>query len=143
MKYTCEIDIDKPIERVIELFDDPENMKEWQPGLVSYEFISGEPGQPGSKMKLKYKMGKREVEMVETLISRHHTSFSGTYEAKGVWNRIDAEFEKINEDQTRYITRQEFQLKGIMKLYGWLMPGAFKKQTMVYMRSFKDFAERS
>ena len=143
MKYTCEINIDQPIDRVLELFDNPDNMKEWQPGLVSYEHISGTPGQPGAQMKLNYKMGKREVEMVETLISREDYKFSGTYEAKGVWNRIDAEFEKIDDNQTRYLTHQEFQLKGIMKLYGWLLPGAFKKQTMVYMKHFKDFAERS
>jgi hypothetical protein len=28
-----------------------------------------------------------------------------------------------------------------MKLIGWLMPGAFKKQSQKYLNDFKDFAE--
>jgi|GEM_PF-4656558 len=32
MEYTCDIKIHKPIDEVISLFDNPENMKEWQPG---------------------------------------------------------------------------------------------------------------
>jgi uncharacterized protein YndB with AHSA1/START domain len=40
MKYTCEITIDRPRARVIELFDNPENLKQWQPELVSFEHVS-------------------------------------------------------------------------------------------------------
>lgn len=39
MKYTNEIQIDVPRDRMIELLDDAENMKHWQKGLVNYEFI--------------------------------------------------------------------------------------------------------
>ena len=30
MRYTSEVFIDLPINRVLELFDNPENMKKWQ-----------------------------------------------------------------------------------------------------------------
>ena len=80
MKYTVETEINLPIARVVELFDDPENLKHWQPGLLSFEPISGTPGQPGAKSKLKYKMGKRDIEMVETISVRNFPDeFSGTY----------------------------------------------------------------
>ena len=59
--------INLPREKVIELFDNPDNMKHWQLGLVSFENISGTPGEVGTKSRLKYKMGKRDVEMVETI----------------------------------------------------------------------------
>jgi len=52
VKYTCDITINQPIDVVIALFDDPDNMKEWQPGLISFEPFSGEPGQPGAKSRL-------------------------------------------------------------------------------------------
>ena len=142
MRYTVEIEINLPLERVIELFDDPDNLKHWQPGLVSFEPISGEPGQPGAKSKLIYKMGKREVEMVETITVRNlPDEFSGTYEAKGVFNVVKNFFSPIDSGKTRYVSQQEFQFKGFMKLFAWLMPGAFKKESRKHLVLFKEFAE--
>lgn len=142
MKYTCSIDIAKPLGEVITLFDNPDNMKHWQPGLLSFEHLSGEPGTPGAKSRLFYKMGKREIEMIETIITRNlPDEFSGTYEANGVKNIVMNRFVPIDESNTRYVSDQEFQLSGFMKLMGWLMPGSFKKQTLKYMEQFRDFAE--
>jgi carbon monoxide dehydrogenase subunit G len=127
MKYTCSVDIARPIDTVINLFDNPDNLKHWQPGLLSFEHLSGDPGTPGATSKLHYKMGKREIEMIETVIARDLPSnFSGTYEANGVKNIVRNEFIPIDENNTRYITHQEFQFSGFMKLMGWFMPGAFK-----------------
>jgi hypothetical protein len=44
-EYTVEIEIALPRHRVIELFDNPNNLVRWQTGLQSVEHISGEPGQ--------------------------------------------------------------------------------------------------
>lgn len=44
MKYTVEIEIDRPIDEVVALFDDPENLKHWQPGFVSMKPLAGTPG---------------------------------------------------------------------------------------------------
>ncbi len=142
MKYRCEIDINLPIEKVVELFDNPANMKKWMEGLEQVEHISGTPGMPGAKTKLFFNMGKRKVEMIETIKVRNlPEEFSGTYEANGVLNIASNRFESIGNNKTKYITDQEFQFKGMMKLMGLLMPGAFKKQTQKYLESFKMFAE--
>ena len=66
MKYSNEIVIDLPREKVIELFDNVENLEKWQPGFLGFEHISGESGKEGSKSKMMYQMGKRKVEMIET-----------------------------------------------------------------------------
>ena len=71
MKYTSEIEINSPIDKVIELFDNPDNMDKWMKGLQSFEPISGKPGQVGAKSRLKFKMGKREIEMIETITVRN------------------------------------------------------------------------
>lgn len=142
MKYTCEILIDLPREKVIELFDNPDNLGKWQPELQSFEHISGEPGEVGAKSRLLYKMGKRNVEMIETIHVRDlPDQFDGSYEANGVYNIVKNRFEVVDENTTRWITEQEFQFRGMMKLMAWLMPGAFKKQSMLYLRRFKEFAE--
>lgn len=144
MKYTVEVEIDLPVGRVVELFDDPDNMKHWMEGLQSFETIEGEPGQPGAKSRLKFKTGKRELEMIETILVRDLPGeFTGTYEAKGVYNLATNRFISVSDEKTKYIAEQEFRFKGFMKLIGFLMPGAFKKQTKKYMIDFKNFAEKA
>lgn len=144
MKYTSEIEINQPVEKVIELFDNPSNLPKWMKGLQSFEPISGTPGQAGAKSRLKFKMGNREIEMIETITLRNlPTEFSGTYEAKGVFNIVKNKFIELPGNRTRYVSEQEFQFKGIMKIIGFLMPGAFKKQSMQYLTDFKNFAENS
>lgn len=144
MKYISEIEINKPIDKVIELFDNPDYLKEWMDGLQSFEPLSGIPGQPGAKSRLKFKMGKREIEMIETITVRKlPEEFSGTYEAKGVFNIVKNFFHPINENKTKYITEQEFVFRGFMKIIAAVMPGAFKKQTMKTQVDFKNFVEKS
>jgi hypothetical protein len=87
-------------------------------------------------------MGNRIVEMTETILVRNlPDEFTGSYEAKGVYNIVKNRFQKITDDKTKYITEQEFQFKGFMKCIAFLMPGAFKKQSVKYLNSFKNFAE--
>lgn len=142
MKFTTEIEINKPIDEVIALFDDPDNMDKWMEGLQSFEHISGTPGQPGAKSRLKFKMGRREIEMIETITIRNlPDEFSGTYEADGVYNVVVNRFSKISDTKTHYVTENEFQFKGFMRIIAFLMPGAFKKQSMKFLKDFKRFAE--
>jgi len=143
MKYTVEVEINQPIDKVIELFDNPDNLKKWMDDLQSFEYISGKPGAPGAKSKLKFKMGKREIEMIETIVAYNlPNEFSAIYEAKGVYNTVAQRFVKITDNRTRLYTETEFEFKNLMmKFMGFLMPGAFKKQTLKYQTDFKEFAE--
>jgi uncharacterized membrane protein len=143
MKYTVSIDIELPIDRVIELFDNPENLVHWMEGLQSFEHISGTPGQPGAKSKLLFIIRNKEMEMIETITERNGPyEFAGYYEGKGFQNNIRARFESLGSDKTRYYNEQEFVFAGFfMKIMTKLMPGMFKKQSMKYMTAFKKFAE--
>lgn len=141
MKYSCELLIDLPRDEVVALFDDPDNLVKWQPGLQSFEHLSGEPGQPGAKSRLIYDEGGRRIEMIETVVERNLPDvFSGTYEAKGVWNAVSNHF--IAEDGvTRWVMDSDFRFSGFMLLMLIFMRGAFRKQTEKTMQRFKDFAE--
>jgi hypothetical protein len=142
MKYQTEIEINQPIDKVIKLFDNPDNMGKWMEGLQSFEHLSGVAGQPGARSRLKFKMGKREMEMIETIKTRNLPhEFSGTYETKAGLNNVANRFVKISDSKTKHITEQEFLFKGIMKIIAPLMKGAFKKQSMKYHEAFKNFAE--
>ncbi|GAB1349055.1 hypothetical protein MASR1M107_12680 [Ignavibacteriales bacterium] len=144
MQFSGEVEINLPVKRVVELFDNPDNLKLWQPGLQSFQHLSGTPGEPGAKSKLKYQMGKREIEMVETITVKNlPDEFAGTYEAKGVWNEVKNQFVPLDENRTLYRCTNEFKFSGFMKIIGFLMPGAFKKENMKMMVQFKEFAEKA
>ena len=143
MKYTTEIVVDVPREEFIKKMDDPENMKHWQQGLIGYKQLSTNPGQEGARMSLSYKMGKREMNLVETIIKRNlPDELYMTYDTKGVHN-IQKNYFKEEGDKTRWVSETEFQFSGFgMKLMAFFMPGAFKKQSLKYMQDYKAFAEK-
>lgn len=141
MKYTCSIEVNVPRARFIELFDNPENLPKWQKGLQSFTPVSGTPGQVGAKSELVFLMGKRRVEMVETITRRAlPNEFAGTYEAKGVWNSVANRFVDLG-GRTGWELETEFRLGGFLKVLGWVMPGMFRKQSLAIMNGFKEFAE--
>ncbi len=142
MRYTTDILINLPRDRVIELFDDQDNLGQWQPGLQSFEHIDGEPGQPGARSRLIFDQNGRRIEMIETITERNLPDvFSATYEARGVYNRAHNRFLEEGADQTRWVAENEFQFSGFMRLIGFFMRGAFPKQTREFMEHFKTFAE--
>ncbi len=143
MKYTTEIIIESPIDTVIRKLDNPENLKHWQRGLVSAEHISGTPGEFGAKMKLKYKMGKRDMELIETITYRNLPhEFHATYVTNSMNNIQENYFKENSEGHTIWTSKSEFiPLNFFMKIMTKLMPKAFKKQSLLYMQDFKNFVE--
>ena len=143
MKYSVDIELDLPRDQVIALFDNSDNMYKWQDGLQSFEHLSGEPGQVGAKSKLVFQMGKRTIEMIETITERNlPDQFNGTYEAKGVHNVVNNQFIELGPNLTKWISENEFQFQGFMKLIGFFLKSAFPKQSLKYLNDFKAFAEQ-
>ena len=142
MKYTCEVLIDKPRKEVVEKLDNPENMKFWQKGLESFEHLNGEPGKPGAESKLVYQMGKRRIEMIETITFNNlPEEMHLNYMTNGVAN-IQKNYFKDEGQKTRWISESVFKFTGFMKLMSFFMgTGAFKKQSQVYLDDFKAFVE--
>ncbi|GLB52224.1 hypothetical protein NBRC110019_12630 [Neptunitalea chrysea] len=144
MKYTLEIAIQKPIEAVAESFDSLENLKHWQRGFQKLEPLSGTPGEEGSKSKLIFKTGKRDIEMIETIVKKNMPhEFHCTYETKGVYNIQENYFEILDANATKWISKSEFRFTNfIFKVYSFLMPGSFKKQSYIFMKDFKNYLEK-
>ena len=143
MKFSQEILIDLPREEVLKIMQDASRYKYWQRGFISYNHLTGLPDKEGSRSRLKYKMGKREIDMIETILKIiPPKKFYTSYEAQGVFNTQKNHFEKIAENKTRWIADSEFKFSGFMRIIGLLNPGAFKKQSQQFMKDFKEFAER-
>lgn len=143
MEFSQEITVNLPRERFIELFDEPENLKLWQQGLLSFEPVSGTPGQPGAVSRLLYKQGKGTMQMLETITRRElPEAFDGTYDAKGVHNICKNEFHDLGGTATRWVAHNTFEFSGFMKIIGMLFGSMFPKQSLRMMNNFKDFAEK-
>jgi len=143
LKYEIEVIIDAPPSKVVELMDNPDNMKHWQPGLTGYELLDSEPDQPSAKIRLDYDMNGRKMSLVETIEKNKLPDyFSGIYECDGVWNRVENWFEEVDENATSWRSNVEFRFETFgMKLMGFFMPFAFKKQSLKFMENFKKFVE--
>ncbi|MEL6810772.1 MAG: SRPBCC family protein [Bacteroidota bacterium] len=143
MKYSTEIIIDLPREEVIRKLDNAENMKHWQQGLVGFTMLEGTPGKEGAKMELEYQMGKRNVVLTETITkNKFPDEFHANYDNKVVHNIQRNFFHTIEGNKTKWVSESEFEFKGFgMKVMAFLMPGAFKKQSLKYLNDFKNFAE--
>jgi len=140
---SCEVDIAVPRARVVELFDDPANVLKWQPDLLRFEHLSGDPGRPGAKSRLVYRAGKGEMEMIETITDRRlPDEFSGIYETKMGVTRVRNRF--VDQGTTtRWIVDTEYLASGFMRLLAPLLRGPIRKQTLKIAHAFKAFAESS
>lgn len=142
MKYSTVIEIDLPRDRVAALFEDRDSMPKWQPGLEEFTHLTGEHAAVGSTYRIRYKMGKRDLEMIETIVERDMpNTFAATYETKGVWNIVENKFSDLAGGRTRWDINTEFRCSGFLKIMAWIMPGMFKKQTQKMQSDFKAFAE--
>ncbi len=142
MRYTTTIEIDKPLDEVVALFDNIENYEHWMTGLQDFQVIDGQPGHEGTKVKYRFKMGNREIGMIEVVEKRDlPNEYKVSYYTKGVRNTVKNIFEKIDSASTKYTTENEFHFEGFMKLLGFLLPNLFKKQSLKYQVDFKKFVE--
>ena len=67
MKYTTQIQIDKPIDTCFALIENIDHLKHWQSGLHSVEHISGTPRQVGAILQLNYLFDRQYLTLTETL----------------------------------------------------------------------------
>lgn len=142
MQYSCEVLINLPREKVVEIYDNSDNLKKWMEGLQSFEHLNGEPGHPGAKSRLIFDHKGRRLEMIETIIKRNlPEEYSGTYETQGVVNKVINHFYEDGMDRTRWVSENKFQFTGLMKLTAFFTNNAFPKQTKFHMDNFKNFAE--
>ena len=149
IKYSEEILINANIDTVSILFDNPYNMKEYMDGIESYTLLSGNIREVGSKAELVVNYVEEnevinKIVMVEEIITNNLPDEKKvTYTADGVYNIVTNRFESVSESQTKFINQQEFKFKGYMKIIGFFMPSAFKQQSKVYLKNFKEFVENS
>lgn len=142
MKHNAEVLIAAPRELVWKVFDDPENMRKWQPTLASFTHKSGDPGQPGAVSELVYDENGRKIVMTETIGERREPEFlAGTYETEYGVTLIVNRFESVDDDHTRWNVWCNFQFRSLMKIMALFMGGSIRRRTNDDLGRFKLLAE--
>ncbi len=144
MKYICSVEIDAPIDKVVALWENEENFKEWQDGFESIEHLEGVPHTKNAKSKIVLD-GKVRIELIETILSINLPEEKvALYEHIHMTNTQTTKFEKLSDNKTRYISEVEYtQFNGFMpKMMAKFFPGVFKKQSQKWMDQFKVFVEK-
>ncbi len=141
--FTQTIEINLPRDKVIELFDNSENMVHWQNGFKGLEHLSGEPGQVGAKSKIVYETGKHKIDLYETITKRNFPDeFCGFNEWDSGRNSMENKFFQVGGGKTRWESTVSYEMKTFfMKAMALVMSGKFKSQTYKFMENFKAFAE--
>lgn len=145
MKFTCIVEINLPLEKTVELFNNVDHLKEWQDGFISYTHLSGEVGKTGGKSRLEYKQGRNHIVLTETILENNlPKELKALYEHKHMVNTMSNQFSSSEPNKTTYTAYIEYtKFIGFMpKLFAFLVPGMFKKQTQKWLDQFKSFAEK-
>ena len=144
MKFTLQLPINRSCAEVWRAFDNPENRKEWQPSLISFESMSGTRGQPGAVSKLTYKEREREFSLMERVTHREEGHrLDGIYDNNFADNTVRNTFIEQGPGQTLWRVETEFKFKTLlMRILGTVMKKNFVLRTQREMDRFKAFAEK-
>ena len=142
MKMAIELMLDKGRQEVWKAFDNPDNMKKWQPTLKSFEPVSGIPGQVGAVSRLTYDEGGRSVVLTETITLRQEmVAFAGTYDSGQAVNTVQSSFAEVVPGRTQWVMEAEFLCRGFFKLMAPFIRGTIEKRMRADMARFKSMLE--
>jgi len=141
MKFSCSVSINQHIDKVVDIFSNPDNLKYFQEGFISKENLSGVSGEKGATSKMTYE----KLELIETIIKNNlPDEFMALYEHKHMTNTMKVNFIQLTPNKTQYNSEIEYtKFNGLLiKIIAKLFPGMFKKQVLKWMHLFKAYAEK-
>ena len=142
MKLRSDIDIDQPIDLLVELIQDPDCTMQWLDGLRSVEHVSGDFRQPGAKSKVVFESAAGRMLITETVIANELPEiYRIRYDGQGYTSYSNYSFERLSDASTRFTISQQIELKGALKLASGLLRGTIRRQLKKSTQSFKQFAE--
>ncbi len=142
MKFRSEIEIEQPIDLLVDLIQDPENTLKWLDGLRSVKHVSGEFRQAGAKSKVVFDSPAGRMLITETIISNElPEQYIMRYDGNGYVSYSNYSFEKLTSSSTLFVLQQQVELKGALKLARGFLKGTMNRQLSKSAVSFKRFAE--
>jgi len=140
MKYTLEITIDLPRDKVVALFLDSAKLKYWQKGFISKETYKGEPGQEGSRSKIKHKELSGVTEVTETIVKLNLPQEIQVTQSTDQVSTSAYHFFKEIDGKTIWIYESVIKFSGAMKIMAFMVGSEpYENKTKELMEDFKAF----
>ncbi|MDQ3016462.1 MAG: SRPBCC family protein [Bacteroidota bacterium] len=138
--FDLSIEINQPIEKVMELYQKRILLPQWQPGLVLDDKITSKTGE--LQYKMTFGSGRRKLVITETILRNDLPEhYDVRFELKGIINHVQNTFVPLSPSVTKWTSHVEYQFKGLKNLIATYMRSNFENQSGILMRNFKGFAE--
>jgi len=143
MRISLETVLGRPAEEAWRAFDDPANLKVWQPSLAAFEPLSGAPGEVGSTARLTFQEGKMTIVLVETVtLRRPPEEFAAIFDSSHAHSTVHNRFIDLGDGRTRWVMDLEFKFKGMLKLLGPALRGQVERRMHEDVARFRAALER-
>ncbi|USX48834.1 SRPBCC family protein [Lentzea sp. HUAS12] len=137
MRFTQEVVLEQPIERVRVLTSDPAHLHRWQPDLVGITPHGETPGAVGSTATLTY----RKFTLEETVLAANADERISRYETRGMVHTITNRYSAIDDQRTLLVCDNEFQLSGLLALGRRMLEKSLREQVERNVGNFKTFID--
>ena len=142
MKSTAEIVVERPRQAVLELIMAPGNFAKWQPGVKSFQLLSGTQGEPGARARVIIDTHGMKLDMIETVVERRLPEvYTLRYEGKGVKNIVENRFYEEGAGRTRWVMTNKLEVGLMMAMAAPVINEIIGKQNQEAMARFKAWAE--
>ncbi len=144
IKYTTEVEIDKPINEVFALFEDADKRQEWLPEIKSIEPIEEKVGKLGSTYKMTIENQGEEVIMTEKIMAYvPNEKLTFQFDSDQMIKTDDYNF-TANGNKTKVVQHCTVRAKGyLMACMFPYFKGKLKDVSLGYMNRFKEMVEKN
>lgn len=139
MRFTKEIVLDQPIERVRVLTSDPAHLHEWQQDLVSITQHSETPGAPGSTATLDYRKFKFE----ETVLAATADERTSRYESRGMVHTITNRYRVIDDQHTLMVCENEIRVPLLLRFFNRRILRVLQEESERGLANFKAYVDNA
>lgn len=135
--------IKRPLVEVWAVFDDPDELLEWQDSLVGYERVEGEPGEIGSVSRQIIERSGGETDLTVTLVDRRPPEFSKSqYEGLRLPFTISNTFTAIDGGSTEWHAVLDVRLNLMQKALGPVLKNSLEDLAEQNAENFRRYVER-
>ncbi len=143
MKYTLSNTINGSLAEVVQKFTEPNGAIHWMEGLQKIERFSETPYEVGAKSNFHFIHRDKEMQISETILEQNLPGqIKFGFQSSMGYNEVEMLFEQLPDSRVKQTNNTYFELTGLIKVFGFLMKGMFKKQSLKYMTAFKEYVEQ-
>jgi uncharacterized protein YndB with AHSA1/START domain len=132
MKFTHEVIIQRPVQRVWHFIFEPHNLKQWADGFLDYEQIKGNPREEGSLALHKYRLMGRIFEVTEQVIEiRAYELMRLKQIMRGQITDVEMILEELSENEVKLTMTYTFHMQNALYRFILFMTKSINRRKVI------------